>query len=47
MYIIGDVCCAGDKTQNIKVKEAKVFTWGYVIAHVFYRRATAFLIQRC
>ena len=24
MYIIGDVCCAGDKTQNIKVKEAKV-----------------------
>jgi hypothetical protein len=28
MYIIGDVCCAGDKTQNIKVKEAKVLRGG-------------------
>ena len=28
MYIIDDVCCAGDKTQNIKVKEAKVLRGG-------------------
>lgn len=42
MYIIDDVCYAGEKTQNIKVKEAKVLRGGYVITHVFYRRATAF-----
>ena len=45
MYIIDDVCYAGEKIQNIKVKAAKVLR-GYVITHVFYRRATAFLIQR-
>ena len=42
MYIIDDVCYAGEKTQNIKVKEAKVFMWGDVITHVFYRRAKTF-----
>lgn len=42
MYIIDDVCYAGEKTQNNQSKRSEGFTWGYVITHVFYRRATAF-----
>ena len=31
MYIIDDVCYAGEKTQNIKVKEAKVLRGGMLL----------------
>lgn len=31
MYIIDDVCYAGEKAQNIKVKEAKVLHGGMLL----------------
>ena len=31
MYIIDDICYAGEKTQNIKVKEAKVLRGGMLL----------------
>ena len=31
MYIIDDVCYAGEKTQNIKIKEAKVLRGGMLL----------------
>ena len=43
MYIIDDVCYAGEKTQNIKVKEAKVLR-GYYSR--FLQESNGFLIQR-
>ncbi len=37
MYIVDDICYAGEETPDIKVKEARAL-WRYAIAHVFYRR---------
>lgn len=31
MYIIDDICYAGEKTQNIKVKEAEVLRGGMLL----------------
>ena len=45
MYIIDDVCYAGEKTQNIKVKEAKVLR-GVCYYSRFLQESNGFLIQR-
>lgn len=46
MYIIDDVCYAGEKTQNIKVKEAEGFYVGVCYYSRFLQEDNGFLIQR-